>query len=119
MNTHNLIDMRKRPPHNMDVVGNAMFGDNIPEIFRDGKYYETGNIVYTYDTSTGDINVWECKKSGVYNRPAEPSWGAWSMDEIRVRLNNLENLIENHDNIYETVSYDKSYYFLTFFLFIH
>ena len=109
MNTHNLVDMRKRPPRNMDVIGNAMFGDHIPEIFREGKYYETGNIVYTYDTTTGDINVWECKKSGVYGRPAEPSWSNWSMDKIRTRLTNLEELIKNQNNVYATNSYDRSY----------
>lgn len=108
MNTSNIVDMRKRPPHRTDVLSNAVFGDQIPELFRKGKYYEKRNITYTYD-GKGDISVWECQKSGVYGRPAEPSWIPWSMEEVRTRLSNLEAFIGNQSNVYEVSNYDRSY----------
>lgn len=109
MNTKNVRDMKARPPHRSDVLVNAVFGDQSPGLFREGKYYEKGNIAYTYDQNTGDIDVWECQKSGIYGRPAQPSWVPWSMEEVRARLSALEDFIGNNEDTYDIRSYDHSY----------
>lgn len=109
MNTKNIRDMKARPPHRTDVLVNAVFGDQIPSLFREGKYYEKRNIAYTYNQRNGDIDVWECQKSGIYGRPAQPSWIPWSMEEVRTRLSNLESYIGANTDVYEVQSYDHSY----------
>ena len=108
MNTITVRDMKARPPHRTDVLVNAVFGDQIPSLFREGKYYEKGNIAYTYD-SHGDIDVWECQKSGIYGRPAQPSWIPWSMEEVRSRLAALEEYIGAKTDTYDIRCYDHSY----------
>lgn len=109
MNTKNVLDMKSRPPHRNDVLVNAVFGDQIPSLFREGKYYEKGNIAYTYNNKTGDIDVWECQKSGIYGRPAQPSWTLWSMEEVRSRLSALEEYIGTNADTYDVSSYAHSY----------
>lgn len=109
MNTKNVRDMKTRPPHRSDVLVNAVFGDQEPGLFREGKYYEKGNIAYTYDQNIGNIDVWECQKSGIYGRPAQPSWIRWSMEEVRARLSALEDYLGNSEDTYDVRDYDHSY----------
>ena len=110
MNTVNMVDMKKRPPHKLDIMATAVYGDETPNLFREGKYYDKGNLVYTYNTSTGDIDVWECEKSGIYGRPAEPGWSPWSMNDIRERLGDIEELLSTEVDVYDIQDYQKSYY---------
>ena len=109
MNTLNMVDMRKRPPHKLDVMSTAVYGNQIPNLFREGKYYDKGNLTYTYDTTTTEISVWECNKPGVYGRPAEPSWSKWSISEIRDRLGEIEKILETQVDVYDIQNYQHSY----------
>lgn len=102
-------DMRKRPPHRMDVLANAVFGDYSPTLFRPGKYYKKGEIAYTYD-GKGDITTWKCLKSGEYENAIQPGWEVWSIDDVRTRLAEIESILKNNYDIYETYSYPLSYY---------
>ena len=110
MNTLDMVDMRKRPPHKLDVMSTAVYGNQIPNLFREGKYYDKGNLTYTYDATTTEISVWECNKPGVYGRPAEPSWSKWSISEIRDRLGEIEKILETQVDVYDIQNYQHSYY---------
>lgn len=109
MQTFTLTDMRKKPPHNMDVLANAVFGDYSPVPFRPGVFYGKGSIVYTHD-ETGDITVWKCNKSGVYEKAIEPGWEVWSIDDVRTRLSIIEDMLRSNYDLYDTRSYAESYY---------
>lgn len=109
MQTLDLVDMRKRPPHRLDVLANAIFGDFSPELFRPGILYRKGAIVYTYD-GKGDITVWKCQKTGTYENAIEPGWEVWSIDDIRTRIAQIEEILKNNYDIYENYSYPLSYY---------
>lgn len=110
MQTIDITDMRTRPPHRLDVLANAVFGDFSPALFRPGKYYTKGSIVYTYNEKTGDIDVWKCQKSGMYDNAIKPGWEIWSLDDVRMRMIEIENLLKSNYDIYNTRSYNQSYY---------
>lgn len=108
MKTRDILDLKKRPPRGNDVVADAMFGGSIPEHFIPGHYYEEGERAYTVEDG-GNTIVWECKQAGSYLKPGLPGWEKYSIDELRKKIDSLEEVVGNLEDIYDTKSYDHSY----------